>query len=304
MSEPTSITAGPAASSPARIARSLAFNLAFWLWTGVMVVAVLPLLLGPRRAMVGAGRLWQRGTQRLLAALAGLTYEVRGRERIPATPAVFAFKHQSAWETLVLHLVLRDPAITLKRELTQIPLFGWYLTHAGMIRIDRAGGGRALRTLVEDSRAALARGSEIVIFPEGTRAAVGGRNPYHPGVAALYLQLKCPVVPVAVNSGLFWPRRSFIKQPGRIVLEFLPPIAPGLERKRFMAELERRLEGATERLIAEARQAHNPDYSGMTLSLAPATGQGDPPARAGTGRGAGRTMASSARPRSTGPRKR
>jgi 1-acyl-sn-glycerol-3-phosphate acyltransferase len=259
MSEPTSMTAERAESSTTLRARALVFNLAFWLWTAVMVVAVLPLLLGPRRAMVAAGRLWQRGTQRLLSALAGLSYEVRGRERIPAAPAVFAFKHQSAWETLVLHLVLKDPAITLKRELTQIPLFGWYLTHAGMIRIDRTGGGRALRSLVEDSRAALARGSEIVIFPEGTRAPVGGRNPYHPGVAALYLQLHCPVVPVALNSGVFWPRRSFVKRPGRIALEFLPPIEPGLDRGRFMAELEQRLESATERLIAEARPAHTRD---------------------------------------------
>ncbi|HSA82891.1 MAG TPA: lysophospholipid acyltransferase family protein [Geminicoccaceae bacterium] len=253
MSEPTSVTAGRVESSPTLVARSLAFNLAFWLWTGVMVVAVLPLLPCPRRAMVAAGRMWQRGVQRLLAALADLSYEMRGRERIPTTPAIFAFKHQSAWETLVLHLVLKDPAIALKRELTQIPLFGWYLTRAGMIRIDRAGGARALRSLVEDSRAALARGSEIVIFPEGTRAPVGGRNPYHPGVAALYLQLKCPVVPVALNSGVFWPRRSFLKRPGRIALEFLAPIEPGLDRKRFMAELEQRLEAATERLIAEAR---------------------------------------------------
>jgi 1-acyl-sn-glycerol-3-phosphate acyltransferase len=203
--------------------------------------------------MVAAGRLWQRGVQRLLAVLAGLTYEVRGRERIPATPAIFAFKHQSAWETLVLLLVLKDPAIALKRELTQIPLFGWYLLRAGMIRIDRAGGARALRALVDDARAALARGCSIVIFPEGTRAPVGERNPYHPGVAALYRQLDCPVVPVALNSGLFWRRRGFIKRPGRIVVEFLPPIAPGLDRKAFMAELEQRLEGATERLIAEAR---------------------------------------------------
>ena len=160
--------------------------------------------------------------QGLLATLAGLTYEVRGRERIPPTPAVFAFKHQSAWETLVLHLLFADPAITLKRELTQIPLFGWYLTHAGMIRIDRAGGGRALRALIEDSRAALARGSSIVIFPEGTRAPVGGRNPYHPGVAALYCHLGCPVVPVALNSGA-------VLAPARLHQ------APGPDRRRVPA---------------------------------------------------------------------
>jgi 1-acyl-sn-glycerol-3-phosphate acyltransferase len=233
--------------------RSLLFNLAFWLWTAAMVLVALPLLAAPRRAMVALGGFWQRGVQGLLAGLAGLTYEVRGREHMPAAPAIYAFKHQSAWETLVLNLLFQDLAIVLKRELTQIPLFGWYLLRAGMIRIDRAGGARALRTLVDDARAALARGSSIVIFPEGTRAPVGERNPYHPGVAALYRQLDCPVVPVALNSGLFWRRRGFIKRPGRIVVEFLPPIAPGLDRKAFMAELEQRLEGATERLIAEAR---------------------------------------------------
>ncbi len=234
-------------------ARSLAFNLALWLWTLVMVIAALPLLAARRERMIALGRLWQRGVQALLGRLAGLTYEVRGGDLMPATPAIFAFKHQSAWETLVLNLLFADLAIVLKQELTLIPLFGWYLRRAGMIRIDRTGGARALRRLVDDGRAALARGSSIVIFPEGTRAPVGERNPYHPGVAALYRQLDCPVVPVALNSGLFWRRRSFIKRPGRIVVEFLPPIAPGLERKTFMAELEQRLESATGRLIAEAR---------------------------------------------------
>jgi 1-acyl-sn-glycerol-3-phosphate acyltransferase len=237
------------------VARSLLFNLALWLWTGAMMLAALPLLAAPRERMVALGRLWQRGVQALLARLTGLTYEVRGRERIPATPAIFAFKHQSAWETLVLNLLFPDLAIVLKRELIQIPLFGWYLLHAGMIGIDRAGGARTLRMLVDDGRAALARGSSIVIFPEGTRAPVGERNPYQPGVAALYRQLDCPVVPVALNSGLFWRRRGFIKRPGRIVVEFLPPIAPGLERKAFMADLEQRIESATARLIAEAGPA-------------------------------------------------
>jgi 1-acyl-sn-glycerol-3-phosphate acyltransferase len=257
MSEPVpfGVPAGSTSARPAVVARSLLFNVAFWLWTGAMVVLVLPLLLGPRRTMMAAARFWERGIQALLATLAGLTYEVRGRERIPAEPALFAVKHQSTWETLTLHLLLADPAIVLKQELTRIPLFGRYLLRAGMIRIDRRGGARALRSLVEDARAALARGSEVVVFPEGTRAPPGGRNPYHPGVAALYLQLGCKVVPVALNSGLFWGRRSFVKRPGRIVIEFLAPIEPGLERKAFMAELERRIEGATQELIAEARCA-------------------------------------------------
>ena len=257
MSEPVSfdVSAGPANPGPVVVVRSLLFNVAFWLWTLVMVIAVLPLLLGPRAAMVAGARFWERGIQRLLAALVGLRHEVRGRERIPRRPAVFAIKHQSAWETLAVHLLLADPAIVLKQELTRIPLFGRYLLHAGMIRIDRRGGAAALRSLVEDARAALARGSSVVVFPEGTRAPPGGRNPYHPGIAALYRQLGCEVVPVALNSGLFWGRRSFIKRPGRIVIEFLPPIEPGLDRKAFMADLERRIEDATAELIAEARRA-------------------------------------------------
>jgi 1-acyl-sn-glycerol-3-phosphate acyltransferase len=256
MSEPVpSMTSvASARPAPAAVLRSLLFNAAFWLWTGIMVLALLPLLLAPRQAMMAGARFWERGIQHLLSAIVGLRYEVRGRERIPRVPAAFAIKHQSAWETLSVHLLLPDPAIVLKRELTQIPLFGRYLLHAGMIRIDRAGGARALRSLVEDARAAIARGSSVVVFPEGTRAPPGGRNPYHPGIAALYLQLGCKVVPVALNSGLFWGRRSFVKRPGRIVIEFLAAIEPGLERKAFMAELERRIEGATSGLLAEAER--------------------------------------------------
>ena len=149
----------------------------------------------------------------------------------PPRPAIFAFKHQSAWETLAIHLLLDGAAIALKRELTQIPLFGWTLLHAGMIRVDRHGGPRALRGLIEGGRA-LERGSPIVIFPEGTRVPPGEHRAYQPGVAALYRHLDCPVVPVALNSGVFWPRRSFVKRPGRIVVEFCRRSSPGWSARR------------------------------------------------------------------------
>lgn len=235
--------------------RSLLFNLAFWVWTVAMAIALLPALAFPRQVLLMGVRAWMQGIQSLLRALVGLDYELRGLERVPNAPAIFAFKHQSAWETLSLHLLLPDPAIVLKRELALIPLFGQYTRRAGMIHVDRAQGGRALRSLIKGAQAALDRGQSIAIFPEGTRVAPGAHRPYHPGVAALYLHLKCPVVPVALNSGLFWGRRSFIKRPGRITVEILPPIEPGLERAAFMAELERRLEGATLRLVEEGRQA-------------------------------------------------
>jgi 1-acyl-sn-glycerol-3-phosphate acyltransferase len=257
---PRSLTRQPVevtATSPATVARSTLFNLAFWLWTGVLALAGLPVLLAPRQVVQGYARVWLRGAQWLLATIGGLDYQVRGQARRPAEPAIFALKHQSAWETLVCHLLFDDPAIALKRELTLIPVFGWYLARTGMIRIDRGAGPRALRSLIEGARQALARGSSVIIFPEGTRVPVGERRPYSPGVAGLYLQLERPVVPVALNSGLFWPRRSFVKRRGRITVEFLEPIAPGLDRQAFMAELERRLEAATRRLIEEARGANS-----------------------------------------------
>jgi 1-acyl-sn-glycerol-3-phosphate acyltransferase len=209
-------------------------------------------LLLPRGAILSVSRVWMAGLQFLLRHLVGLDYEIRGRSSMPPGPAIYAFKHQSAWETVVIHLLLPNAAIALKRELMQIPLFGWCLRRSGMIGINRAGRMRALRSLVDGSRAALARGVSVIIFPEGHRIPPGRHAPYQPGVAALYLQLERPVVPVAHNSGLFWSRRSFVKRPGRIVVQILEPIEPGLDRKAFMAELRRRLEGAADRLIEEA----------------------------------------------------
>jgi 1-acyl-sn-glycerol-3-phosphate acyltransferase len=246
--------ARPESSGAAALARSALFNVCLWSWTAVMLMAALPWLALPPRLMLAHSRVWMRGVQILLATIVGLEYEVRGRAAGPARAAIFAFKHQSAWETLAVHLLVDGAAIVLKRELTQIPLFGWCLSHAGMIRIDRRAGPRALRALIEGGRAALARGAPIVIFPEGTRVAPDARRDYQPGVAALYRHLACPVVPVALNSGVFWGRRSFVKRPGRIVVEFLPPIAPGLAREAFMTELHDRLEPATARLVAEARR--------------------------------------------------
>jgi 1-acyl-sn-glycerol-3-phosphate acyltransferase len=236
------------------LARSAVFNLALWSWTAIMLVAAMPWLAFPPRFMLAHSRAWMRGVQFLLATIVGLDYEVSGLPAGAPRPAIYAFKHQSAWETLAIHLLLDGAAIALKRELTRIPLFSWTLLHAGMIRVDRRGGPRALRSLVEGGRAALARGAPIVIFPEGTRVPPGEHREYQPGVAALYRQLDCTVVPVALNSGVFWPRRSFVKRPGRIVVEFLPAIEPGLERKAFMAELRNRLEPAADRLVAEARR--------------------------------------------------
>ena len=232
--------------------RSLAFNLAFVAVTAVLGVVGLPVLLLPRRAVMAFGRFWARSVLALLGAIVGLDGEIRGKEHLPAGACIVAMKHQSAWDTLILPPLLGDPAVVLKRELLWVPLYGWYAARAGSIAVDRKGGAAALRGMVAAARQAAEDGRKIVIFPEGTRTAPGHRLVYQPGVAALYQALALPVVPAAVNSGLFWGRRSFVKRPGRITLAFLEPIPPGLPRREFMTELEARIEAATRELEEEA----------------------------------------------------
>jgi 1-acyl-sn-glycerol-3-phosphate acyltransferase len=238
------------------VLRSALYAAGFQLWTALMAVLYLPLLALPRRAMVLSARFWLKGVMALLRLTAGVTYEVRGRDTLPAGPVIVASKHQSAFETFAFHLLLDDPAYVLKRELTWIPFFGWYLAKTGVIAIDRSAGTKALKAMVKGGEQARAEGRPIVVFPEGTRTPPGSRHPYHSGVAMLYGGLGLPVVPVALNSGLFWGKRAFTKRPGRVTIEFLPAIPPGLDRRRFMAELESRIETASDRLVAEARERY------------------------------------------------
>lgn len=235
-------------------ARSLAFNFAVFVWTVLLGTIGLPVLLAPRAVAMRFGRFWAGGVLVLLKLIVGLGHEVRGLDRLPRGGCIIAMKHQSAWDTLVLPVVLGDPAVVLKRELLLLPFFGWYAARAGSISIDRRAGAGALRRMLARARPAAAAGRPIVIFPEGTRVAPGERHSYQPGVAALYRALALPLVPAAVNSGLYWGRRSFVKRPGRIVLEFLDAIPPGRTRRRVMAELERRIETATAALLREGKK--------------------------------------------------
>jgi 1-acyl-sn-glycerol-3-phosphate acyltransferase len=229
--------------------RSILFNVSYLLWSAVMHIVCLPLLLAPASWVWKAAHLWIDGTLFLLRLFCGLGHRELGLEHLPKGPAIIAAKHQSAWETLFLSRRLGHPAFILKRELLGIPLFGWFIRKVGMIAVDRAGKAAALKQMVKDANAAFADGRQIVIFPEGTRVAPGEHKPYQPGIAALYGQLNVPVVPVALNSGLYWGKKAWVKKPGRIAIEYLPPIPPGLDRKAFMAELEARLEPAAKRLL-------------------------------------------------------
>lgn len=231
--------------------RSLLFNVWFFGWTLLVGLLCLPVLLLPWRQVNAFGRWWSGTLLGALRFICGLRGEFRGTEKIPAGACIVAMKHQSAWDTLAAPHLLRAPAFVLKQELMRIPVFGWYLARCRMLPVDRSGGAKALKDMVAAAQARAAEGRPIVIYPEGTRRAPGDPPAYHPGVAALYLALNLPVVPVALNSGLFWRRQAFAKRPGRITLEVQEVIPAGLDRRTFMRTLQERIETASSRL-AEA----------------------------------------------------
>lgn len=236
--------------------RSIAFNLFFFFFHLALVLVMTVLLPFPRRLEQRVVRAWTHCLGWGLKAIVGLNIESRGRENLPAGGALLVSKHQSAWDTFVFYTLVDDPNYILKKELMNIPFWGWCARKCGAIGVDRDGGGAALKKMVRDTEDRLRQGRQVIIFPEGTRASPGNRQPYQPGVAAIYAFTKSPVIPVALNSGLFWGRRSFLKWPGTVTIEFLPAIPPGLKRREFLAELERRIETASDALMAEAKEKY------------------------------------------------
>jgi len=234
------------------VLRSVAFNGLFYLNLVLHIIAALPTFALPRRAFMAMARSWGRASNWLLRVVAGIEVEYRGLDRIPPGALIVASKHQSVWETFTLVTLLADPAYIFKRELMWIPVFGWYIWKSDMIPVDRAARGGAMAGMIERSRVELARGRQIVIFPEGTRTAPGAPPSYKSGLANLYVAADVPCLPVALNSGVFWPRRKFLRYPGTIVLEVLDPMPPGLDRETFATRVQDAIESATARLTAEA----------------------------------------------------
>jgi 1-acyl-sn-glycerol-3-phosphate acyltransferase len=265
--------------------RSALFSVLALLWTGVLSLLYLPLLLAPRHVMQRAAALWCLGLITLVGVCCGLRWRVIDRENLPEGAAVIAAKHQSAWDTLIFHVLVDDPVFVLKRELLQVPLLGWYMRKAGSIAVDRAAGFRAMKGMLPEVERALADGAQVIVFPEGTRTAPGQRRLYQPGIAAIYARVDAPIVPIALNSGMFWSRRGFLKFPGLITLQILPPMPRGMHRTEFMDELERRIEATTDRLCAEVAEAPRtrPRSPHRLAPLAPSP--------SGEGRGKGHTTA-------------
>ena len=234
--------------------RSVAFNILFYLNLVLHIVAALPTFFLPRRTFIALAKSWGR-TSNALLGVAGIRVEMRGLEKIPKGALLVASKHQSVWETFALIPLFDDPAYIYKRELMWIPVFGWYLVKSDMVPVDRRARGGAIAGMIESARTQLARGRQIIIFPEGTRTAPGAPPAYKSGLANLYEATNVPCLPVALNSGVFWPRRKFLRYPGTIVLEALDPIPPGLAKDAFAARVMADIESATARLVAEGERA-------------------------------------------------
>ncbi|MGQ0742126.1 MAG: lysophospholipid acyltransferase family protein [Alphaproteobacteria bacterium] len=239
--------------------RSALFLVWFLVLSVTAHIAALPLLLLPRRFTVWAARVWAIIVLFGLKTIAGLRYEVRGQRHFIHGPVLVASKHQCMWETIAFLVLLDDPVVVIKRELLDIPLYGWFARKQEMIAVDRKGGAGALRTMLAFARKAISQARPILIFPEGTRKRIGSPPDYKPGVAGLYSELDIPCLPVALNSGLYWAAGGLLKNPGRIIVEYLEPILPGLPRAEFMNVLQNRIEAATMRLIDEGKKGSGYD---------------------------------------------
>jgi 1-acyl-sn-glycerol-3-phosphate acyltransferase len=229
--------------------RSLVFVAWLYLSMAIFAVGMSPALILPHRYALGVVQMWARFVLFGLRWIAGVRVEFRGLEHRPSGKALLACKHQGMLDIIIPFVVLPDPCIITKKELMILPFFGWFAWKTKMISVDRSAASKALREMVRQARDRAAEGRQIWIFPEGTRAPVGAPPDYKPGVAALYRELDGPCWPVATNAGVHWPAHGFRRHPGVVVYEFLPPIEAGLKRPAFMAELELRIETASNALL-------------------------------------------------------
>ena len=234
-------------------------SIAFWLfinsWGAIIPIIYFPAFIFRNSKLADHGaKIWAIVGLWVLKKLCRIDYELLGLEKLPKEPCIVACKHQSMWETIVMHLVFHRPVYAFKKELLKIPFYGWFLRVMSGITVDREGGITALKDLVKETKKYLGQKQTIILFPQGTRVPVGGSTnqyPYQAGIAALYLACGVKVVPAALNSGLFWGKGIFSKKPGKITLEFLEPISPGLSRQEFMSKMEEVIEKRSNELARQ-----------------------------------------------------
>lgn len=255
-------------ATPLIILRSAAFQVTYYSYSSLWFIMAIVGWVLPGGAMLRFARWWSAGGIYLHELIVGSRVEIRGQENIPVGPVLAAAKHQSAWETMAMVLFFPKPTYILKRELIWLPLFGWHLLKAGQVPINRGDRAKASAAMAEGVRKATQSGRHILIFPEGTRRKVGAPPNYRFGVARIYTALgDVPCAPVAIVSGLAWPRNTVLHYPRRIIMEFLPPIPPGLSGEAFFERVQHDIESTTNRLAAEAGY-RAPDSAGLSQSSA------------------------------------
>ena len=230
--------------------KSILFYFFLYIWTIFLGIIFIPFLFLPKESLYKPAYIWIKGIFFLLKNICSITYRIEGITNIPDKDEfIIASKHQSAFETLLLFSMFQKAIFIHKYELFFIPIFGLYLKKISMVSINRLGKSSALKKMLEDSKKKISKGHSLIIFPEGTRKIPGAKPAYKTGVAGIYKELECNVLPVALNSGLYWPKNSFILKPGEIVIEFLPIIKKGLNKKDFIEQLEKTIENKTSSLI-------------------------------------------------------
>ena len=233
--------------------RSLIYNVLFYVLLVFWNIVAIPTFVMPPRAFMAVAKAWARSSVWLMRVVCNTKTEYRGLEKIPAGPLIVASKHQSMWETFALMQFFDAPLFIYKQELGRIPFFGWYLKKSKMIAVGRDGGLRSLMDMARRAPKEIQSGRQLIIFPEGTRTPVEAPPDYKTGVGQIYVNSGVPCLPVALNSGLFWPRRTFLRYPGTLVVEFLDPLPAGLSRKEFIVAISEKIEEATNRIVTAAR---------------------------------------------------
>jgi 1-acyl-sn-glycerol-3-phosphate acyltransferase len=240
--------------------RSILFNLCFYGFTILACLVLVPTVFFPRPIVLAVAKFYVNSVAFIEKYVLGLTYEIRGKENLPAHGTyIVAAKHQSAYETMKLHHLFDDPTIILKRELLTIPIFGEFLQKIDVIAINRANREESINTIVDGAMRMMENERPIVIFPQGTRVSIYDttiEKPYKGGIVKMYKSTNLPIIPLALNSGMFWGRNSFFKKPGKVIFEFLPAIEPGLPEKKVIKAIEDRVEERSLALMEEARETY------------------------------------------------
>lgn len=219
------------------IIRSCAFNIVFFTVLALGLIVGIPFRFFDKKYTFTFWSVFSTILQRVASLVGGINCKFEGEENIPAEPAIYAFRHESMWETMMLIYRFHQPVFILKKELLNVPLFGLMAKKSGAIGIDRKDGVKALIKATREVSQAIAENHDVIIFPEGTRAHSGEHIPIKRGISLFYQKNNCPIIPVVHNAGRFWPRRGFIKRPGTITVKFLKPILPGLSHDEFMEVL-------------------------------------------------------------------